>query len=249
MWIVLAALAAIFTSLGVGLLVTAFVTGEWGMLGSSLFLVVGLVMAWFVPTARREIDAPQDDPPVTGSDTVPFERVAELIRERLANSPYVVEHEGSLIRVHADLADARFLTFAAAHRVKVVRGVEVVATKPGVALMRDFAQDLDLDAGVGRLTGSARVQSGRSWSFERRIEVGMGTDGQVGRQVDVTFSSEELRDPISAVLKQTGWAAPSRWAALPPESAGAAVVAGITIVGLVVVFGWYGVAALIEKLS
>lgn len=242
-WILLAFMAALFSVLGVVMAVLAFVTGEWALLGGLVFLTVGLVMAWFVPAARREQNA--DSLPVPAG-AVPFERVAELIRERLAGTPYAVELEGSLIRIHADLADAEFLGWASAHKVKVVRGLEVVASRPGVAITRDFEQDLELSVGSGRLTGRARVQSGRSWSYQRRIEYGMGKDGNVGRQVDVRFSTKEIHDPVEAVLKETGWYS-SFWTALPAESKGALIVGAIGGGGAVITLVVLGVGAILGK--
>ena len=244
-WILLAFMAAVFSAVGLLLVVLAFVTDTWPLLSGLVFLVVGVLMAWFVPAARREQNASLVDAPALAG-TVPFERVAELIRERLAGSPYTVELQGSMIRVHADLADAEFLGWASAHKVKVVRGLEVVASSPGVAITRDFEQDLDLSGSAGRLTGRARVQSGRSWSVERRIEFGMGKDGKVGRQVDVSFSSKEIQDPVNAVLKETGWHS-GFWASLPAESKGALIVGIIGGVGAVVTLIGLGIAAILGK--
>ena len=232
-WTLLALMATVFGGIGLVLVVIAFVTGEWGLLGGLVFLIVGLLMAWFVPAARREQNAAGVAAPPVAAGTVPFERVADLIRERLAGTPYTVELEGSLIRVHADLADAEYLGWASAHKVKVVRGLEIVAAKPGVALTRDFEQDLDLSLGAGRLTGRARVQSGRSWSYERRIEVGLGKDGKIGRQVDVRFSSREIQDPVNAVLKETGWHT-DFWSAQPADAKIGLVVGAIGGVGGVI---------------
>lgn len=245
-WILLAFMAALFSAIGVALAVVAVVTGEWWLLCFLIFTAVGLVMAWFVPATRREQNASLADLPAAAAGTVPFERVADLIRERLAGTPYSVEMEGSMIRVHADLADAEFLGWASAHKVKVVRGLEVVASKPGVAITRDFEQDLDLSVGVGRLTGRARVQSGRSWSYERRIELGVGKDGTVGRQVDVDFSSKEIQGPVNAVLKETGWYS-SFWTTLPAESKGALIVGVIGGVGAAVALVVLGVGAVLGK--
>ncbi len=247
-WILLAFMAALFSVIGVVMTVFAFVTGEWALLGGLVFLLVGLVMAYWVPATRREQNADSAALSPAAAGTVPFERVAELIRERLAGTPYAVELEGSMIRVHADLADAEFLGWASAHKVKVVRGLEVVASRPGVAITRDFEQDLDLSVGAGRLTGRARVQSGRSFSYERRIEWGMGKDGKVGRQVDVRFSSKEIQEPVNAVLKETGWYS-SFWTALPAESKGALIVGAIGGGGALVALVVLGVAAMLGKLG
>lgn len=247
-WILLAAMAFVFSSIGAVMMVIAVATGTWPLLAGGVFLAVGLMMAWFVPSSRREQTADRSVLPTAAAGTVPFERVAELIRERLASTPYTVELAGAMIRVHADLADATFLGWASAHHVKVVRGLEVVATRPGKAITRDFEQDLDLSAGIGRLSGSARVQSGRSWSHERRIEIGVGTDGSVGRQVDVDFSSKDIQGPVNAVLKETGWYA-GFWASLPADGKVGAITAGFTVIGLVVAGVVVGVLAILGKLG
>lgn len=242
----LALLAAIFSVLGLALSIAAVLTQTWVLLVGLLFLGVGVVMAWFVPETRREQNADLRDPPPASADTVPFARVAELVRERLAGSPYAVELEGSRIRVHADLADATFLGWASAHHVKVVRGLEIVAKSPGLAITRDFEQDFEVRLGIGRLSGRARVQSGRSWSYERRIEIGVGADGTIGRQVDVDFSSADLKGPVNAVLEETGWKA-GPWASLPAEAKGAAIVAGIAAGGGLVTGVVLGIGAILGK--
>ncbi|PUA79041.1 hypothetical protein [Nocardioides currus] len=247
-WIPMTVMSFAFSALGLGLAVAAVVTGEWVLLVGLVFLLVGLVMAWWVPATRREQTADRTGLPATADGTLPFDRVADLVRERLAGTPYAVDLEGSTIRIHADLADATFLGWASAHRVKVVRGVEVVATRPGVAVVRDYEQDLDLDAGPARLSGRVRVQSGRTWSYQRRIEWGVGTDGSVGRQVDVRFSSRELHEPVRAVLAASGYRT-GFWATLPAESKGALVVGAIGGGGAVVALAVLGVAAILGKLD
>ena len=247
-WILLAAMAFVFSSVGAVLMVIAVATSTWPLLAGGVFLVVGLVMAWFVPSSRREQNADLSALPTAAAGTVPFERVAELIRERLAGTPYTVELTGAMIRVHADLADAAFLGWASAHRVRVVRGLEVVATRPGVAITRGYEQGFELSAGAGRLSGNAQVQSGRSWSYERRIELGVGTDGSLGRQVDIDFSSKDLQDPVNAVLRETGWHAGSR-ASLPADGKVGAITAGFTVVGLAVAGVVVGVLAILGKLG
>ncbi|HXH77487.1 hypothetical protein [Nocardioides sp.] len=247
-WIILGAMAVAFSAVGVLLAVIAIATGSWIMLTGLLFLAVGLVMAWFVPVTRREQNATATEPPADVAGIVPFERVAELIRERLAGTPYTVDLQGSRILVHADLADTEFLGWASAHKVKVVRGVEVVAKEPGVAITRDFEQDFELSLGVGRVTGSARVQSGRSRSFERRIEYGVGTDMKVGRQVDVRFSSREIKEPVGAVLTETGWKG-GFWASQPAEAKVGLIMAVVAGAGGVVTVATLLVLAALGKLS
>ena len=146
-WMQLAFMAAILSAVGLLLVVLAFATGEWGFLGGLIFLGVGLLMAWFVPAARREQNAHLTDAPAAADGTVPFERVGALIRERLAGTPYTVEQEGSLIRVQAEPADAEVSDWTAAFAVRP--GFEIVATGPGVAIIRDYARDRGLTVHIG----------------------------------------------------------------------------------------------------
>lgn len=137
---------AVVTS-GVGLLfvVLAFATGDWGLLMGLIFVGVGLLTGWFVPAARREQNAHLTEAPASTEKTVPFERVGALIRERLAGTPYTVEQEGGRIRVLAADSDASGWTAAFAVRP----GFEIVATRPGVATIRDYARDRGLTVHIG----------------------------------------------------------------------------------------------------
>jgi hypothetical protein len=243
-WWLLLGMSLVFLGLGLAGVVAAVLTGEWALLAALVGVVVGLVMLWGALRSRREQSLDRVAPPEPPSGTAPFAEVAAALRERFAGTPYTVELEGSRIRVHADLADATFLTWAAAHHVTVVRGVDVVTPKPGVALVRDVEQDIELSAGSARLSGRARVFSGRSWSYERRVEVGVGADGSVGRQVDVTFSSKDLHGPVQEVLRAKGYGA-GWFATMPAEAKGALVVGAIGGIGAVVAVLVLGVQALL----
>lgn len=247
-WILMAIMATVFSVIGIVLVLVAFLTSTWPLLSGLIFLLLGVVAATFVPAARREQGAAGVEAPAAVAGVVPFERVADLIRERLSGTPYVVTLEGALIRVHADLADAEFLGLASAHKVKVVRGLEVVAKAPGVAVTRDFEQDLEVSLGIGRLSGEARLVSGRTWTYQRRIEYGVGKDGSLGRQVDVRFSSKELQDPVNDVLKDTGWHT-GFWGTLPADGKMGLVFAAVAGGGAVVAGIVLGIAALLGRFS
>jgi len=243
-WWILGLLAGIFTVLGAVLAVLFRADGLPGLAVGGLFLVIGLGLAWSASRMRREEMLDEIPPPEPSPGGRPWSEVAERIRARFEDMPYVVESEGSVIRVRADLADATFLSWAGAHRVTMVHGVEAAATKPGQAITRDFSQGFDLSAGGGRLTGSASTASGRSWSHTRRIELGVGTDGAIGKQVDIDFSSSAIQGPVNEVLRETGWRT-TWWAALPAEAKGGLVM------GIVGAVGGLGalVAALVQSLS
>jgi hypothetical protein len=243
-WWLLGLLAGIFTVLGVVLAVLFRGDGPAGIAVGGLFLVIGLGMAWSASRMRREEGLDEIPPPEPKPGGRPWPEVAERIRARFEGTPFVVESVGSVIRVRADLADAAFLTWAAAHRVSVVHGVEAAATASGQAITRDFSQGFELTAGAGRLTGSASMSSGRSWSYSRRIELGVGPDGSFGKQVDIDFSSSAVQRPVDEVLRETGWRT-SWWAALPAEAKGGLVMGVIGGVGGLAA----AVAALVQALS
>jgi hypothetical protein len=242
-WWILGLLATIFAVLGAVFIVALGPEDPVGYVVGGIFLVTGLGMWWPAWAMRREEHMDEVAAPDSAPGGVPWPEVARRLEARFAGTPYVVESEGSIIRVRADLADATFLTWAAAHHATVLRGVEVVAKKPGQAITRDFSQDFDVRGGVGVLSGRARVESGRSWSYTRRMEVGVGTDGSVGRQVDVDFSSSEIQDPVHEVLEETGWYT-SWFGALPAEAKGAVVMAAVGGLGAIAAV----VGLLVQKL-
>lgn len=229
-WWILGLLATIFTVLGAIFMIVLGREDPAGFWGGAAFVVIGLGLLWPTVQMRREENMDGVTAPDAAPGGVPWPEVARRIEARFADTPFDVETEGSTIRVRGDLADATFLTWAAAHHVKEVRGVEVVAKKPGQAITRDYSQSFNLRGGVGVLSGRARVQSGRSWSYTRRVELGVGTDGTIGKQVDIDFSSSEIQGPINEVLKETGWYT-SWFGALPAEAKGALVMAAIGGIG------------------
>lgn len=231
-WWVLGVLATIFCVIGVGGIVLGR-DDPAGYAVGGVFLVVGLGMWWSVRQMRREESIGESPAPDVAPSGVSFAEVADRIRERLAGMPYDVEVEGSTIRVRADLADAAFLTWAAAHRVRDVRSVEVVAVGPGKTIMRDLVEGFEVTGGAAGLTGRAHTFSGRSWSYTRRIEYGLGADGSVGKQVDIDFNSSEIQKPVIEVLKETGWYT-SWYAAQSAETRGAIGMAAFAGAGAVV---------------
>lgn len=247
-WLLLLSFAVVFGGIGLLLAVLAFTTGEQMLLvGAAVFLVVGGIAGWLVPKMRREQAEPVEGAAgaVGGRDagpgTWPIERVAAEIRRRLEPTPYEVLVKPDRIVVEADLADARFLGPGSVRDVRVLRGLEVVLRDDGRPLVRDFERDVDWTAGVGRFTGSARVFSGVTYKYERRVEVGADRDG-VGAKVDYTTSWQQVRGPVVEVLKEAGWYG-GWWASLPSEAKGAVVVgaigaSAIPIVPLVFLVQW-----------
>ena len=222
----MALFAGIFVVIGIGLGIAARLSGEAALwFGAAVCVVVGLVTAAYLPRARREQALSTGElAPVSATSAAPSDgatwtlaQVAAELTRQFEGTPYVVQASPERIRIHADLADATFLDFAGVNKVKVVRGLDIVPDGKGAAVVRDWEQDLDLTAGVGRLTGSARMFSGASMGFERRIEWGVGADGDWKRQVDFSHSSRQLRGVAVAVLKRAGMY-PGWFASLPADA-------------------------------
>src|SRR5690349_19899799 len=109
-WWILGLLATVFTVLDV---VVTLVLGRQDPVGfwvGGVFVVVGLGMAWGAWLMRREEHMEVVAPPEARPGEVPWTEVAYRTRRRFEGTPYVVETEGSVIRVRVDLAYASFLT-------------------------------------------------------------------------------------------------------------------------------------------
>jgi len=162
-----------------------------------------------------------------------FDQVHAALERHFASTPYAVKRKGDRITVQADLADATFLSWARAQHVNEIRGVEISAKKHHKATTRDYSRSIELSADAAILTGKIEYSSGRQWSLERDIEWGVGLDGSVRRQVDYTYSPREIQTPVNEILKQSGWYA-GRIGSLPTDARIGAVVALLTVIGLVI---------------
>jgi len=161
-----------------------------------------------------------------------FDQVHAAIDHHFAPTPYAVTRKGDKIKIQADLADATFLGWASAHHVQEIRGVEVTA-KDGKAITRDYSRSISVSGGSATLTGNAKYSSGRQWSYEKNIEYGVGLDGSVGRQVDYTYTPNEIKRPVNDILERSGWYA-GAIGSLPTDAKIGAIVAIVTVVGLVI---------------
>lgn len=164
----------------------------------------------------------------------PWEQVVAQLARAADDAPFAVTplQDGG-VDVTYDVANARWYTLFQAHRLSSTFVCRLHPRKPGRYARNDILYDVEWAAGVGRLRGSGQVQSGRVWSRRRRVDYGIGTDGSVGRQVDVDFSSSDVPRWIDGVLAGSGWRS-----ALDANARGglvAAVVGGaVAVVGVVV---------------
>lgn len=160
-----------------------------------------------------------------------FDEVHAAIEHRFAETPYAVTRKDDKVTIQANLADKTYLTWAWAHHVNEIRGVEVTAKKNGKASTRDYSRSIAVSAGQAKLTGDIKYASGRQWSVERNIEYGVGFDGSIGRQVDYTYNTREIQGPVNDVLRRSGWYG-GPFGSLPADAKVGAFVAIATIVGL-----------------
>ena len=161
-----------------------------------------------------------------------FDQVHAAIEHCFADTPYAVTRDGDSITVQVDLADTTYLTWAQVNHVQEIRGVEIKA-KNGKATTRDFSRSIAISAKTARLTGDIRYSSGRQWSLEKNIEYGVGLDGSIGRQVDYTYGPGEIQHPVNDILKESGWYA-GRIASLPGDAKAGAIIALLTVAGLLI---------------
>lgn len=223
----------IFTAVGVGLAGLAWHEGEWApWFGAAVFGGVGLLLLSTTARVRAEQSRGDRSPvqPASASLTSPepgawtFTQIGEEIRRRMLDQPYVVDVGPERIRIHADLADARFLSFAGARQVRQVRGLDVVLVAPGNVIRRDWSRGVESSAGLASFRGEVTMSSGKQVRFERRIESGAPGSG-ARAAVDYRFDSRELHEPVNEVLQEAGWW--QNWYSSMPTEAKVALVLAV----------------------
>lgn len=220
-WIVLLLLSVAFTLVGVGLLVGGILSGTWPLVVvGAVFGVLGLGLGAAVVPIRREqavggellpvTPATEEAPTASEQDPWPWEVLRAEVARAFADTPFTVLADDDRLRVRADLADTRFLTATGVRRLQHVEAVDLVRKGRGRAVGVDSMLALEWHAGVGsdlqpRLRGSASVMSGKRWTWSKRVEVGVGDDGRLGRQVDWSFRSADIKEPLGRTLQLGGW--------------------------------------------
>ncbi|QAY60686.1 DUF3592 domain-containing protein [Microbacterium protaetiae] len=164
----------------------------------------------------------------------PWEQVVAHLAHAAEDQPFSVapRADGSVEVTHA-VADARWFTLLRAHDLTSTFVCRLHPRSPGRYARTDTLYDVEWAAGVGGLRATGRVQAGRVWSFQRRVDYGFGADGAFGRQVDVTFSSSDVPRWIDAALSSSGWKsaldAQSRWGLVGVGIGGVAVVVAVIL--------------------
>ncbi|PJI94648.1 DUF3592 domain-containing protein [Luteimicrobium subarcticum] len=216
------------------------------LIGSGLLvLATGLLTTALVVTVRRrslaarrasaKADLPAPAPAPTATPTAaavdpallpvpwPWEQVVAHLARAGADAPFAVTPlpDGG-VDVTYDVADARWFTLLRAHGLTETLVCRLEPKHPGRYARRDTLHEVEWGAGVGALSASGRVVQGRVWSAQRRVDIGVGSDGTVGRQVDVTFSSRDVPRWVDSVLAGSGWSS-----ALDANATGGLIAAGI----------------------
>ncbi|GMA22412.1 hypothetical protein GCM10025864_01710 [Luteimicrobium album] len=224
--------ARVLLWIGVGLLVIAvgILVGlvVWGRRRRAKRLPAAPDAAFAVPAP-----APVADPRLLPVPW-PWEQVVAQLARAAEDAPFAVTPlpDGG-VDVTYDVANARWFTLFQAHRLTSTFVCRLHPRKPGSYARNDTLYDVEWSGGVGGLRGSGRVQSGRVWSRHRRVDYGIGTDGSVGRQVDVDFSSSDVPRWIDTVLAGSGWKsaldANARGGLVAAVAGGAVAVVGVVV--------------------
>ena len=191
---------ALFWAVVWGLAVAATIWGLIGFRRESDPAIVGEGGHEIVHPPRSPLppEADRDNP-------WPFEWLAPALAEAFADTPYVVRSNGRSVLVHADLVDARWQHVATTHKLQHTFVARFTPTgRRGVVRRNDESRHLEAQAGVTRLGAQLAVKSGRQWSFTRRVEYGLGLDG-FKKRVDYSFSTAEINEPVSIIMKRSGW--------------------------------------------
>lgn len=193
----------------------------------------------FVPVPPPSGPAP---PPVPkGGEPWPLPAVAAALAEAFDGTPYVVLAAPGRIRVHADVVDARWQHLATERALSSSVVVTLSEKAPGVLRRNDAAHRVETVAGVPQIGAQVAVQSGRTWSYQRRVEYGVGLDG-FRKRVDYEFSTSELNAPIKAVLGASGWRT-----AMDAETRTALIIGALGASSIIVVPAVFLVRWLMER--
>ncbi|NHN54746.1 hypothetical protein G9U51_02980 [Calidifontibacter sp. DB0510] len=161
------------------------------------------------------------------------------------NTPYVVRETPEGFDLTIDVADARWATLVSVQKLKKVFTYEVKLDEPQQKMViTDVSNEVTGGAGgtVPQLRMEKKVTRGRIYEKSFHKEFGVDLDsGKVGEVVGYSFDSSTGRAIIRDVAKAQGWSEK-----MPAEQKGALIVAIVTAVLLVIVFGGLGIWALLH---
>lgn len=217
----------------------------FAMVWAAILTPVFGILVWMIVAVSREkrtssVDNPEDLPVVPAGAVPPasqgrwsFEELARGIAARLADTPYTVRANQDAIVIHADLADERWRHLATLHSLKDAFLVTLDRTGSQTVRRTDDRRRLEWHAGVPSLGGvQATMQSGREWSYTRRVEYGL-TEKGLNKAVDYTFSTGEINRPLQATLKEAGWRTE-----LPAAAKGALAMAAMAVLPWIPIGIW-----------
>lgn len=232
---------------GVGGIVAAVIVlsaggGWWALaplvIGVGVAIIAGIGLISFLrqsdpdaEDALRPVPPPSGPPPPPAEDggRWPFPALVAGLAAAFDGSGHVVLAGPGMVRVHADLLDARWQHLATVRGINQTMVVTLTESSPGVLRRNDATHSVETVAGVRQIGARIAVRSGRQWGAQRRVEYGMGPDG-MKKRVDHSFSTSELNEPIREVLERAGWRT-----ALDAETRTALIIGGIGASALVIV--------------
>lgn len=198
----LSALACVIV--GVALIGTGGEGAVWPLLGSgALFALIAAITAFFAVKIRRGVHRlPLQEVPNWG-------RLVAEVEQAFADTPYTVDRLEDGLRIHVDLADARFLTFGAARRVLSTFTVIVAPVGPDAVEQVEERVGLEWTAGANgepraHLGGESSRVSGTVHTATLHREFGFDRSGP-GAKVDYGFTSSEVKKPLKAALAAAGF--------------------------------------------
>ncbi|MFO1460741.1 MAG: hypothetical protein U1G08_15220 [Verrucomicrobiota bacterium] len=186
--------------------------GSVGLAGGvTLFLVYLLVVVgYFFKGASWSASSD----PKPGTPRLPEAEVRARI-EALAqtNTPFRIERgtRDNELFVSWNFADARWLDLARARELKrTVRTRLVFDARSGVVRTTDYTTDFEWSAGRGGADLRWKAEVGLilfQREYSKVLGVQLAPDGSVTPNLSYTYSfnSRELKDPLTAIVTQSGW--------------------------------------------
>lgn len=138
--------------------------------------------------------------------------LAALLEPRLAETPYrLVDVTDDSLTVRIDLADARWWGALSRHGLRetyefALRVDAVAGTYTLTETSREVEWSGDVDGPVPHLGAALRTEvfTGRTWSYTRRIVMGISDHGGVEAVVNYAFSPSPVRAVLTAAAKEAG---------------------------------------------
>jgi hypothetical protein len=163
------------------------------------------------------------------------ELVTELMN-RATGSPYVITETDKGFRLELNIVDAKYYTLMYKNGLKksfiidaTVHEQKKTVTTTDTLYALDWQAGADISQLAPRLGARINVQKGEVFQFEMHKEFGVSEEGKVGKVVDYTYSTSEVKKWLDTQLDDMKWRR-----AMGGTAKGAIVVAAIAGIGAIV---------------